>query len=338
MSQKRVAYFDLLNIFAALSVVFLHANGAVHTFSNTLAWKQALGIEVICYWAVPVFFMLSGANLMNYRQRYSTALFFKKRLIKIIIPFIVWTLFYAVLFRVNPFKTGLRDFFSRCFNTGILSTFWFFIPLLAIYLAMPILSLLKDNRRILWYMFGVSFCLISLLPSLFTYLGLAWNYALAPIMSSGYLIYAILGYLLATAEVSKGRRIAIYVLAVFSLLLRYFATLLLSQRDGTLNRLFFDYLQYHTVFLAAGVFLLFKHSKVIDRLSKNDRFIRIIKTLSGLSFGVYLIHQAVIIFLQRFIDPTTFTWRLAVPFLIYLISVAIIFLLKKIPILKHIVP
>ena len=182
MSQKRVAYFDLLNIFAALSVVFLHANGAVHTFSNTLAQKQALGIEVICYWAVPVFFMLSGANLMNYRQRYSTALFFKKRLIKIIIPFIVWTLFYAVLFMVNPFKTGLRDFFSRCFNTGILSTFWFFIPLLAIYLAMPFLSLLKDNRRILWYMFGVSFCLISLLPSLFAYLGLTWNYALAPIM------------------------------------------------------------------------------------------------------------------------------------------------------------
>jgi len=238
----------------------------------------------------------------------------------------------------KPIQNRTSRFFSRCFNTGILSTFWFFIPLLAIYLAMPILSLLKDNRRILWYMFGVSFCLISLLPSLFTYLGLTWNYALAPIMSSGYLIYAILGYLLASADVSKKKRIAIYILAVFSLLLRYFATLLLSQRDGTLNRLFFDYLQYHTVFLAAGVFLLFKHSKVIDRLSKNDRFIRIIKTLSGLSFGVYLIHQAVIIFLQRFINPTTFTWRLTVPFLIYLISVAIIFLLKKIPILKHIVP
>lgn len=36
--------------------------------------------------------MLSGATLMVYRTRYSTATFFRKRLIKVVIPWIFWSL------------------------------------------------------------------------------------------------------------------------------------------------------------------------------------------------------------------------------------------------------
>lgn len=56
MHQKRVAYFDLLNICAALAVVFLHCNGNVHVFSDSLAWKQALIIEVCMYLGRPDLF------------------------------------------------------------------------------------------------------------------------------------------------------------------------------------------------------------------------------------------------------------------------------------------
>ena len=96
MHQKRVVYFDLLNICAALAVVFLHCNGNVHVFSDSLAWKQALIIEVCMYWAVPIFFMLSGANLMGYREKYSTPVFFKKRILRTAIPFLAWSLICAI--------------------------------------------------------------------------------------------------------------------------------------------------------------------------------------------------------------------------------------------------
>ena len=56
--KKRVIYFDLLNITASFAVVAMHCNGIVHSFSNTLSWKQSLIVEVAAYWAVPVFFML----------------------------------------------------------------------------------------------------------------------------------------------------------------------------------------------------------------------------------------------------------------------------------------
>lgn len=49
-------------------------------------------IEALFYFAVPVFFMLTGATLINYRKRYGTGTFFKKRLLKTLVPFIIWSI------------------------------------------------------------------------------------------------------------------------------------------------------------------------------------------------------------------------------------------------------
>ena len=338
MGKQRVVYFDVLNILAMLCVVFLHTNGMVHSFQNTMAWRQALVVEVVCYWAVPIFFMLSGANLMNYRQRYTTAEFFKKRLIRILVPFVIWTFVYAILFKINPLEIGFREFFNRCFNTQIMTNFWFFIPMFAVYFAMPVISLLKDHRKILWYMVGLSFVLSAFMPQIFVYLKLTWNYSLASVTCGGFLMYTILGYLLATTEFTMPKRIIIYALGLAAIALRYFVTLFLSVRDGAVSYLFFDYLQYHTVFLAVAVFVFFKNSKVVQKLSDKPKLTNLLKNVSGLSFGIYLVHQAVMFVLQNHIDPTTYTWRLAVPLLVYAISAVIVFALKKIPILKYIVP
>ena len=71
-SSKRIFYFDLLNIVACIAVIALHCNGIVHMYSEARCWKTSLIVETVAYWAVPVFFMLTGATLMDYRKRYST--------------------------------------------------------------------------------------------------------------------------------------------------------------------------------------------------------------------------------------------------------------------------
>ena len=88
--KKRMIYLDVLNILAILAVIMLHHNGIVHTYSNTRAWKTSLIVETIFYWAVPIFLMITGATLMNYREKYDTKTFFKKRIFKVVIPFIFW--------------------------------------------------------------------------------------------------------------------------------------------------------------------------------------------------------------------------------------------------------
>ena len=91
MQKKRVLYFDVLNILACIAVISLHHNGVVHTYSNSWTWKTALIVETGAYWAVPVFLMLSGATLMNYRENYDTVTFFKKRFSRAVIPFFCWS-------------------------------------------------------------------------------------------------------------------------------------------------------------------------------------------------------------------------------------------------------
>ena len=97
ISAKRVLYFDLLNICACICVVALHCNGIVHSYSDARCWKTSLIVETVAYWAVPVFFMLTGATLMDYRKKYSTKEYFIKRFTKTLIPFIAWSLFFLFL-------------------------------------------------------------------------------------------------------------------------------------------------------------------------------------------------------------------------------------------------
>ena len=53
-------------------------------------------IESVFYSAVPVFFMITGATLMDCRKRYSTAVFLKKRFTRTVIPYLGWVLFELV--------------------------------------------------------------------------------------------------------------------------------------------------------------------------------------------------------------------------------------------------
>lgn len=92
MNKKN--YITLLKVLSAISVVYLHANGCFWTFSSEKRyWATANVIESFFYFAVPVFFMITGATLIDYRDRYDTKTFFKKRFQKTAIPFLLWSVF-----------------------------------------------------------------------------------------------------------------------------------------------------------------------------------------------------------------------------------------------------
>ena len=61
-------------------VVFFHCNMVFYKCSDNISWKISVVERCIVYSAIPIFFMLTGAKLMEYRKRYSTEDFLKKRL------------------------------------------------------------------------------------------------------------------------------------------------------------------------------------------------------------------------------------------------------------------
>ncbi|MDD5922430.1 MAG: acyltransferase family protein, partial [Eubacteriales bacterium] len=90
-SNNRIVWISAANVFATLAVVFLHCNGVFWTFPKGRLWYSSNFIETFFYWGVPVFFMISGATLMDYRRKYSTSHFLKKRFNRTFIPFIIWS-------------------------------------------------------------------------------------------------------------------------------------------------------------------------------------------------------------------------------------------------------
>lgn len=90
--ETRLGYIDLLGIISAFAVVVLHVNEVIHKFSYDSYWFSANIIECLMYFAVPVFLFISSGTLLDYRDRYSTKEFFKRRIHKTVIPFIFWSL------------------------------------------------------------------------------------------------------------------------------------------------------------------------------------------------------------------------------------------------------
>ena len=152
--KNYILYFDLLNIFACFAVVALHVNGAVHTFAKTRNWVSCMFIEALFYFAVPVFFMLTGATLINYRKRYGTGTFFKKRLLKTLVPFIIssiigicWSVFYTKGMTISDINTPAK-FISAVINCKGMGIYWFFPALFSVYLTIPLFSLVDEDKEI----------------------------------------------------------------------------------------------------------------------------------------------------------------------------------------------
>lgn len=271
----------------------MHCNGAVHAFSDSSVWRQSLLVDVLAYWAVPVFVMLSGATLMNYRRRYSTKVFLRRRFLKTGVPLVIWTVFFYVFYRTRGTIawTGWRAFLNSVINFSIVPVYWFFPPLFMVYLSLPVLSLLVQNRKILWYITVLAFASCSVFPFVCTALGLTYWGSFAFPMMGGYLLFAVLGYLLP-----------------------------------------WEYTNWPTILLAAAIFVFIKYACDYP-IFRNEKFIRLIKWLSGASFGIYLIHVLVIDRITSWFSVDTLSgwWRLFGAFAVYFVALLLVKVLQKIP-------
>ena len=338
--KKRELYIDMLNIVACFCVICMHCNGIVHTYTDSLAWKQSMVVETIAYWAVPVFFMISGATLMNYRERYDTKTYLIKRFIRVGIPFLAWSTinlaWKSYVGRIE-FKWSLQYIISLFWNNRIENVYWFFAPLFAVYLCIPVLSAMKQDRRMLKYMAGCGILTYSILPLLCEICGLVFNPNYYFPMTGGYVVYVILGYLLSTEELNIKQRYCIYGSAILCMMIRYFSTVLFSGENG-LYKVFWGYVNFPAVGLAVGVFVFFKHIKW-DKLFSSVSKAKIVTSMASASFGIYLIHMIVLNgFFVCGVNKYGLKWRMLGPVLVYMISLSIVKFMQRVPIIKKIIP
>lgn len=349
-NKKYILYFDLLNIFACFAVVALHVNGAVHTFAKTRNWVSCMFIEALFYFAVPVFFMLTGATLMNYRKRYDTGAFFKKRIFKTFVPFMIWSIigicwsiFYTKGMKISDINTPAK-FISAVINCKGMGIYWFFPALFSVYLTIPLFSLVDEDKRIgkkgiFTYLILVYIMLNVLLPFVCRLTGIQWNSALNAVSCGGYVVWFLIGYLLANTDINKKFRILIYILGLIGFFMYFYLTVQNSFKTGRFDKTYAGYMNIPAIFIGTAVFMFFKYGKW-NFIDKHEKAVRLVRNLSSASFGVYLIHYYLKDFSIRHfgIDPRSTLYRIVGTFIIYGLSVIIVRVIQKIPVIRKMVP
>ena len=329
--QQRIASLDIIRVLAILMVIITHAT-EVFYITSTGQLEIAPGdhfwvvfINSAAHACVALFVMVSGYLLLPIKQ--SQAEFYKTRIPKIFIPFVIWSLIY--IFAPLAWNGTSGDAISYHLNTLLFNFswasghLWFIYMFLGVYLFMPIISpwlreSSKDAKQVflaLWLFSTLYHYLAIFAPdgmllgqTFFSEFSALWYF-------SGFLGYAVLGhYVKAHVHWGMKKSVAVgsflYAVGLLSTCWLFdwqlstaqgLGDLALSLRSCTLN----------VALMTLGIFLMLKNVDI-----KTERPRKAVGDLSRFSFGIYLIHMLILPFVAMAIGSA-----LSTPVTIVLVSV-----------------
>jgi surface polysaccharide O-acyltransferase-like enzyme len=289
--NQRLREFDLVRAFAALSVIAIHTTaGFVQLYSLAGIWNEWMR------YAVPVFIILSGVVLMYTDQKVAMPepyfAFLRKRLGKVVLPFVVWTLFYVYYgarevwmnegwHGVKRIAETLPDHFL--YGTGSYHLYFLLITV-QLYLLYPLLR--AWMKRSPWTLLAVSLA-VSLYGQTTLYLHQpAWMFHLF----MNWLLYFVFGMFLFTKrdwfERVVGSRLWLWALVCAAC----FVLLLL---DGKWTNTRFTSMK-PSVVLYAMVSFLFLYGVALRLRDRSERLFRLMDWISTHSFLIFLVHPLVL--------------------------------------------
>lgn len=344
-NNKRIEYISLASVLSAIAVIYLHANSCFWQFSTARYWITANLIESVFYFAVPIFFMISGAMLIDYNKRYSLKEYFSKRITKTVIPFIIWSFIglFIQIYYMHTIKLSSVDLtyiVNGLLNGNLVQVYWFFIPLFCIYLSIPVFASISDDKKkdIFIYVCSLTFILNILIPFIISVFGLKIDYSISIAVGGGSLFYTLVGYLIHKYEIPRKYRLIIYILAVIGFLMHFFGTYYLSMSAREVVKTYKGYTNVPSILYSVGIFVFIKYG--IINIMKFNIINKIVSFLDYYTFAIYLIHWYLLEFILRtfHISNTSIIYRIFAPLIVLVLSVIIIYLLRKIPIIEKILP
>lgn len=229
-------------------------------------------------------------------------------------------------------------------NNDINNTFWFFYIVISLYIVTPIFSILVDENN-----GGVLLCIVigyfifndvlCYLQGLF-HLTLNAKYITQPLISSSYLGYFIMGYLIRIDYFSKRVENVLMIAGFTAFILSVLNTL----TNGK-----YVYLNNIGPFLySIALYMLIKRETT---KITNQRVLNIFARLSGATLGIYILHPLFYALFDKVVyDAAVRNWRAYLPVLnnpvhIYLLPILtyillsiLVLALKKIKIIRYILP
>jgi surface polysaccharide O-acyltransferase-like enzyme len=310
MNASRNCNIDILEAVAMILVV------AQHAWSMLDLDKAELGLLCFSYQAivtigVPLFVFASGVLLLS-REIEPLTLFFKKRLKRLLIPFLLFSIVvYAVSLFIGAYawwdgsmQMAITKFIPLLLTGEINVFFWFVYMLLCLYFITPILQralhqLSKSDLQLILSAWAIGLLLKQFYPAfaLNDYISAIWKYL--GVYISGYYVF----------KYCVGKQQYCYIGAI-SLFLLYVANVLTNCSITLI---------FPLTAIAIGLICLNLNVATDNSITK------IVTNISRYSYTIYLTHILLIRFIYMFTEQYFGAMTNFVPLLITLPIVAIIY-------------
>ncbi len=348
--NSRIIYLDTLRIIATIAVILTHvATMHIEDLScETTDWQIHNFYASFSRWCVPVFLMISGALFLNQGKPVNIVKLYKKNILRIVTALLVWSFLYAVF---QYLSIERYHNLSSLVGLTIIGHYhlWFLYLILGLYLVLPILKKISENKTVFLYFLIISFVFTFMLPLIieicksflpqqtwemfeshpYFLKALEGNFNLLnPKLVIGYVFYFMIGHYI-NIRFINARHVKLIAIGgitgCFCIIIgTYYTTSLKNCFYGE----FYHYLNIFPLFEAIAVFCLIK-------LVSQHHTGRILDKLSKTSFGTYLIHPMLIeTFISYGLDTLIFPPLFSIPlivFIIYILSTLIILVLLQIP-------
>lgn len=345
--MKRIVWLDVLKLIAIFMVICVHCsdpfNVSLEARSNPdySFWGSIYGSFLRP--CVPLFVMITGALLLPVKL--SMREFYKKRLLRIAFPFVIW----SVLYNLFPWFTGvfglphsiISDVFayapsdaSQTFTDALanivlipikFSTYtvpmWYLYMLIGLYLYMPILSSWIESASCRQKQFMlVLWAVTLLLPYAYSFyspdlLGMcAWNSFGTFYYFAGFSGYLLLGhFLFKEVKELKWSQTLLAALPMFAV--GYVATYMgfktmtaIPDCSEQQLELFFLYCSPNVALMTVALFLIVRKVKI-----QSPKAISALTSISKCGLGIYMVHYFVVGFGYTIADSIAVPIAIRIP-------------------------
>jgi surface polysaccharide O-acyltransferase-like enzyme len=293
--KYKVQWIRDLRVISTVCVIIIHISCRMLVGNNgSYFWWIGNIFDSSARFAIPIFVMISGALLLP--KEYELSQFLKKKTLRIIFPFIFWSLFYILFNLLRLSQHGVTFTFLLAFKyifknllscPSFSSHLWYIYMLIGLYIFIPIIGKWvrnATNSEIEYFL--ILWGLIIILSV--TSFGSALIDSLNLKYFSGYPGYLILGYYLSIKKIkrNKMRFLISFFLFLFGAFITFFGTWYVFVNNVNYQGDFYNYLSPNVLLLSIGIFVFIKNIQ----FSYSTLVNLIFNFLDKYSFGIYLVH------------------------------------------------
>lgn len=295
MNLSKGNYADAVRTIATIAVVVIHSSGEIVNNFNHTDWNNwwiCNFFNSATRWSVPLFVMLSGSLLLSPTKAEPNSSFFKKRISRVFVPYVFWSVFYFIYTYRDPIYDGTSlpwfDIRNKLMTTDMYFHLWFISMILGLYLLTPFFRVYlkaatKQDQEYFILLWFVLVSINSYHPKFFIIKFLGWM---------GYCGMYVLGYYL--KEYGLPYRKLFYPFAWVCFLSTAPLTYYYSAQYGVFNGAVYLYLAPTTIIYSAALFDWFLRRDWAGFAERRPSLWKMIQYFAGISFGVYLLHAYVL--------------------------------------------